>query len=515
MDVSNGMDRELRQYSSMRWSVLISATLLPFFLTIYLRILYIGGPPFTDEGIYGAIARSGDLTFGFRVNFYQWLSAFVGIPESTPLFHLRIFDMVWAALASGLMALWLLRWSTWPIATTIACAWAVLNNSPVLVNCGYKNPILAATALLLLALMLVTSTSHRAAFIGGLVVCGAVAFREAFLFTPLATAAIALLHHGRRGLVSHSLGLATGSIAVLAVIAAHDSLFGVIGRYGAISSLYEHLSAMESASRWWDQGRRAFLIGRWFLLPLPMFILALWCPPKNLRFGLLVAAILMLPFLPEVMTFRGWTLSYHFAQLSLGLAVTGALGLASLATFAERFPLAHIGWPLLAITAYVLFSPTADSYHKAAKLSDEFSPVMIHGIWDHRSIDRSTYLALSAYLRRHAPAGATVVASGHACAVNILAMRDTPSPRVYDLAILSRGCSEKQMQKYIAESPPPDYIVDCTRYPEDLSSFWPEFSEKYELVFDLPIERRRHYNLIGGQIWRRKSVSSDSASSGD
>jgi len=486
---------------SNKWLMVLAVGVPAFVLTICLRLLLIGGPPFSDEGIYGTVTQSGDLTFGFRVNFYQWIATIAGIPANTPLLNLRLFDMSWAALASGLMGIWLLRWSTCSIAIFVSCTWSVFNNAPEFVQCGFKNPILAATALLLLSLILATSESRINQFLSGIVVCGAIALREPFLFTPVTTLFTSFWFFGNRGILLHLVGLCLGSAIILAIIATHDDLFAVLYRYSIIPNFYRSLDSTTDENYFLPRLFETARLARWFIIPSLGIVYAIWKPPEKGLLAVFFAILLMLPFAPEIIGYPNRTFQYHFAQLSVGLALLNAVGMMALRSNVNSF---RMGWVVVCILSVLLSGPMARSYFKGWQRTEGFASVMIRGNWNSPATQRSTYLMIADYLRENTPNDATVAVTGGMSAVNILARRATPSSRVYDLGVITRSQSQEEITASRYETAMPDYIVESTRWPEDLSSLWPNFDEQYELVYELPPTKGRHYGDLGAKVWRRR-----------
>ncbi len=190
-----------------------------FLLTLFLRMLVVGGPPSNDEGYYAFNAdlawRGAGVYQISPINFYPPLVRWAGMPPETPFLYLRIADAFVAAGAAVMFYFFLLRWSDSPSAFAMASGWAIAWNFPFLIEAGFRNSIMAATFAYLGALRILSARSPWAPFWAGLLIPIAVFLREAFFPIVIVSFYLAVMLHGRRGLIVHVAGLATAGCALL------------------------------------------------------------------------------------------------------------------------------------------------------------------------------------------------------------------------------------------------------------------------------------------------------------
>ena len=121
---------------------------VPFLLALMMRLSLIGGPPFTDEGVYAGAAYVGQH-FGrppanLPIALYPRLCSLTGLSSRVPYLQLRLTDALWASVAAGTVGLFLLRWVPVRVAVVFASLWVLAAGHPRFVDAGFKNAIWAA-----------------------------------------------------------------------------------------------------------------------------------------------------------------------------------------------------------------------------------------------------------------------------------------------------------------------------------------------------------------------------------
>jgi hypothetical protein len=243
---------------------------------------------------------------------------------------------------------------------------------------------------------------------------------------------------------------------------------------------------------------------------MPLALLGLgWflAPGRGERTAKALAILLFLPPLYEI--FSKVAIAYHWAQLLLGIAFLGAMGLHWLSAI-ER---PSRWWLRIAVFISVAWligeldgRNVYHSYRKAYCSSREFAPVMLRGRWDDACVESSRYLELAKCIRELTTEEDRVVASGGALVLFPLSGRLPPSAASADLMYLSA-------MKYPARHPeviellrrePPRLVVETLTHTFALTDYWPDFEERYRLVRTIPRDDRVHYGSFGARIWQRK-----------
>ena len=167
------------------------APLAIFSGTLFLRLIFIGGPPRSDEGTYAFNAEmvwSGARAYPIApVNFYPPLLRWVGMPAATPFLHLRIADDLVAAAAA--VKLFLFPCGTagsGPLIAFVGLAQpaGLVRSEPthIFVRSGFKEFDHGCELLVYVgALWFMSGESKLGAFWAGLLIPVAIFLREAFL----------------------------------------------------------------------------------------------------------------------------------------------------------------------------------------------------------------------------------------------------------------------------------------------------------------------------------------------
>ena len=384
------------------------APLAIFFGTLFLRLLCVAGPPFSDEGVYALNAEMvwrGARTFpGAPINFYPPLVRWVGMPSATPFLYLRMADGVVAAGAAVMLFLFLSRWAESWIAFAMASGWSITANLPMFVEAGFKNSIMAATLVYLGALWFLSTRSKSGPFWAGLLIPLAVLLREPFLPIVIVSLYLAAAFHGRRGIMLHFAGLVVAGCAILLwIYLFRGPLTEVIGYLTVdLPMVYAHFPEMgmyPATERW--RSLPVALRATMCLMP-PAFLGVSWLLSRRQGERAAKAFVLLLFMPPLCENLTKYCTPYHWAQLLLPIAILGTMGLHWLFTL----DLAQNRWLMISIMAVVAWlvgeldgGGIFNAYYAGYRLSREFGQLMVLGHWDHASVERSLYLELAKYIR--------------------------------------------------------------------------------------------------------------------
>ncbi len=413
--------------------------------TLFLRLLLLGNPPFSDEGAYVFTADMvwrGERAFPVApINFYPPLVRSLAMPsDATPYLQFRIVDAFVAGGAAVMMFVFLSRWTESWIAFAMASAWSVASNLPVFTNAGFRNSIMAATLAYLGALSLLSSRSRWAPFQAGLLIPLAVFLREAFFPVVVVSLALAAMLHGRRGLVIHIAGLSVaGGMLLLWLWLFRGPPAEILEYYRLDLPMFfaEAARLIPSNNRWLSL-REALEPTIWLLPPAFLGFGWLLFAGREQRVAKTLAVLLFLPPLYEI--FAKLCIAYHWAQLLLGVVFLGAMGLhwlhmldRSAGRWLTIGGFAVAAWLAGELDRRAVFR----AYREGYRLSREFAPVMVWGDWDDPSVNRSYYLTVANYLRQNTTPDDRIVVSGGGHPLLALSRRVPPSATAFDLTYMS------------------------------------------------------------------------------
>ncbi len=493
-----------------KWRVF--APLGLFLGTLLLRLPLVGGPPFTDDGTYVcSAALSLDSSQGMQilpVHAYPSLLASVAAHSSTPFLPFRVADAFVAAGASVMLFLFLSRWAHAAAAFVAAASWSLADNLPLFAEAGFKNSITAATVVYLAALWFLTYRTAWAPFWAGLLIPAAVILREPFLPIVIVSLYLAFALHGMRGLLLHIGGLAVGGSVLLGWTWLYRGSPGVVlERYRDLAMVYEEMVRLGRdvrAERWTSlkQSARATM----WLAPTALLGLGwLIAPGRDQRVAKGLAVLLFLPPLPEIL--GKLCVPYHWAQLLLGVAFLGAMGLNWLSSVMRS-----VGNRWVTIVTYCALAwligeldgrSVYQAYRDGLRLSREFAPVMVWGDWNHPAVARSAYLEQAKYIRDNTSPDDRVVVSGAYEVLYPLSGRLPPSAFTCDLTFMSCMRYPERRPELVEQlrQHPPRLVIETLRFPVELKDYWPDFDERYCLAKEFPLDESKHYGGHGARVW--------------
>jgi hypothetical protein len=501
--------------------------LLAFVFTLLIRLPMVGGPPYTDECMYALrsmLANQGTKATEYSpIDLYPTIAgALAGVPEKTPLLHLRIFDAFVAAAAAAAVGLFLWRWSAfWP-ALAMTIGWSLAANHPEYVQCGFRNSIMAATFVFVVALNMLSIGARWLTFVAGLLIPLVPLLREQFFLVVIASIFLAAALGGRKGFLDHLAGLIVGGMLQLAwIVPSRGSPMTILGFYrdrGMALNQSEFTPGFDP----WSEVRislETFLNdSSWFLIPAILGLIALVPArvPPNRRFWSMIGLTLLLP-LSHLYEVFGMTskkvIYYHWAQFLFVAAFLGAVGLHQTALLARAkrvpwvSPRMYVG--LAVILLLLGFRQTVRDYRQAWRLSKHFAPVMVWGKWDHPVVQESYYLTLAQALRHNARAADRLLVSGGYCVpAYALASLYPTNPELIDLARFQQmkyfdrrpelvELMRKSPADLFVEELGQEYLVE-----HDSRQAWPDFSERFELIETIPPDGTKLYGWVGARIYR-------------
>jgi hypothetical protein len=490
------------------------APLAIFFGTLFLRLMFVGGPPRSDEGTYAFNAQmvwSGARTYPIApINFYPPLVRLAGMPSASPFLYLRIADDLVAGAAAVMLFLFLSRWTEPLIAFVVTAGWSVASNHYIFVDSGFKNSIMAATLVYMSALWFLSDQSKLGPFWAGLLIPVAIFLREAFLPIAFVSLYFAAARHGRRGVMLHFAGLVVAGCVLLLWLYLFrgpptevleyflrdlPKVFGAWPRLGVDTTSLRRLSL-----------RKALSLTDWFHTPVLLGVVWFLAPGRSERVAKGLALMLFVPPLYEI--FAKLCHPYHWAQLLLPVAFLGAMGLRWLCSI-DRSPNRWLTISVVAVLA--LLSGELDSrdtyraYRDGFRLSREFAPVMVWGRWDDPSVNKSLYLDVAKYIRANTTTDDRMVVSGFHTVLFPLSGRLPPSGATAELTFMSEAGypeSRPDLIQSLRQHPPRIVYESCRfPFPVPLNDFWPDFETRYYLAKTFPPNDRQDYGL-GARVWK-------------
>ena len=488
--------------------------------TVLPRLMVIGGPPTTDEGIYAAQAQflAAGLSAGHGLPdagplmLYPLLTAWVFRLTWNPLVLLRLVDLAVACATSWLFYRVIRQECRSRVAgAVIACLFLWVMNQLAFIQSGYRNSIFCAEAALFLAFLLVQDApadkTVRWGLAGSLTGLAVLLREPLFPFAIAGSIAAAATGRWRCCLAFTLGGLAAAAIVVSSILAAGRSLDALQQAYRDYGSIYAALDG----NRW-----RYFLRNglRAALVALPALIMAggglflaaraeqaatrSTAARRRLWFWL---AVTLLP-LWEPLAKIGFP--YHFALCLPGLAGSTAFGWRYRADAVHRIKPALLAVGAGAIMLLVAFDLAVMA--RQARAAAGVLGALTSGTWPAESIARSNYLRAAEAIRAAAPQHATVSTSGFFWGLLPLTGLLPPSFGLADLnsAAIVLRLDESRLRTLLVACPPDVLLVTNRAMPgTDIVKRAVIASGLFQPVGDLPITAQDTTLRYGGTIYRR------------
>lgn len=449
---------------TLPWALLLAvfcATLIP-------RLLLLGGPPATDEGIYAYNAMMiyrnpppGGLLPDFgTLNLYPALLSWVYAFDLNHFVLLRLADAVVAALAGVMLYRVLTLESGSRMAgALIAVGFLLTMNDPVFIQYGFKNSIAAASLPLLAAIWLGLHTqpiNSKAWFWSGVLVALAVLLREPLVVLALAGTAAVLVRGGWRGAAAYAAGgIAASTAVLLAVIIMRGGAGSLLQSYVDAGQMYQGIAyqrqalLLSSPITFAANAAGALLVAGVMTALLAGMMLRSGQASIGPRL-LFWLALALLPLLEPLLK-NGYP--YHYATSLIGLAGVTTLGWHAMGHWRPQ----QRGW-LAAVLIMLIFVSLLPKLVKLADIHTRY-PVALAN-WPATTLRQSNYLLIAEKIRNQAEADATLAINGSMLGVIPLAGLRPARP---DLAHLSyqylyTGNDPQRLRSLLYECPP-DFIM--------------------------------------------------------
>lgn len=505
--------------STSSWKILLLVIAVLFISTVYPRLAVMGGLPATDEGFYAyyaqlihhSVVTNGHLPDAGPLQLYPLMLSWVFSLKGNALILLRAADMAVALCTVTVLYGVLVRESgNRMVAALLTLLFAFSLNSPIFIQNGFKNSMVAAFLPLLLAVRIAqdADTGARGSWVlaGALTALG-ILLRESFLpFAVLGAGAIYFVRGPRPALQFILGGTLAGALIVIAAVLARGSISSLIEAYRSAGIVYTALA---------DQRVTLFVNGSLASLKecapavalsaLALIGLALVsarqrhaAPALRGLFWLLATA------LPIIEPASKIGFPYHFSACLIGMAGLCACGWRHACATQPNTRWLLIGIALL--TLYMLGSRN-DPLSARWKADSANLAAITDARWLDSAVQTSNYLLAADALRKAAPPGATLSASGFMFTLYPLTGLLPPNDMLSNLsgAIIKLKLDPSALEAAL-KACPPDLVM--TTFRKD----WPGAdaleqavvqSGIYAQIGVIPVDLGKVYGTFGGNLYRR------------
>lgn len=503
----------------MRICRVICPLIVVMVATVFPRIMVIGGPPASDEGVYAYIAQivHSNLAAGHGLPNTGWLALYSLLGSwvfglsANHFILLRLMDLLVAAVASWLIYRIVEHESGSPIsAVLISTVFLFTMNQPVFIQCGFKNSIFAAYLPLFFAFRLgqeaIIDSRTQWGMIGALVVFS-VLLRETFIpFLIIGTIAI-FVTYGWRSCMKFTFGAILAGLFIIIVIAVlRGGLLSIINAYRDAGVFFASV-ADTVVSHFITHGK---IFAKEAIIALLMCGVGL----ASIFYGFMMnsntvtvrrfifwLAIALLPLIEPAIK-RGF--EYHFAVCLPGMAGLTALGWKSLRC-AERTKIAITVTGMMLCMVFLFPKALALAHQRSAsRVALRF---MQTGFWPPEAIARSNYLLTAEAIRKIAPATATLSVSRMMLVLFPLTGMRSPTFETCSLnSVLYKVGSDEQKfkQALLASSPDVLATTTATDWPgEDIITKVVMDTGLYEAVAVIPKAPDKSYGFLGITVYRK------------
>jgi hypothetical protein len=496
--------------------------LLVFCATLIPRLMMIGAPPATDEGIYAFNTLmiylnpqpSNLLPELGTLSVYQALVAWVFSLEINQFVLLRALDALVASLA-GLMLYHVTSYeSKSKIAgAVIAIVFLITLNDPVFIQYGFKNSIFAANIPLLAAIGIgqrITPKEHFGWFsVGGLMAI-AVLLREPFATFALVGLLAVMIKGGRVALRHYVFGgVVVGGLVLMTMLLMRGGYHQLFESYSDLALAYneigyQRLNLFKASSISFLKNAISVLL---------LFAVAIFCilradlkhqaNYRRLSFWLMLALVPLL----EPLFKNGYP--YHYASTLFGLAGVVALGWCVLSesnnkncrlTMLVLFPIVFFLIPKL-----IKFNDIYTEY--TAQLGKAHTSID----WPLKTVKQSNYLLIAQHIHGHSDGSPTVAINGSMLGVIPLAKAIPSNPELAHLSyrFIHIGKNKERLKAEIEECPP-EFIMLTNSSPFNDTKLLHTIVRsipEYQLSTYIPGSNVQHYGSFDGAIfkWMGKS----------
>ncbi len=497
--------------------LVVCATLIP-------RLLMLGAPPATDEGIYAFNSlmiylnpRPGNVLPEFgTLSLYSALMSWVFSFDINHLILLRAIDAVVAALA-GLMLYQVISFeaNNKVAGAIITIIFLVTMNDPVFIQYGFKNSIAAASLPLLAAIAIGQRTTISDSFgwfsVGGLVAIS-VLLREPFAVLAIVGLLVIYFRAGLIALRNYMLGCGlVGGLILLTIILMRGGYHHLIQSYSDLAFSYQEIAYQRSALL--ESSSVAFAKNA--ISALILFIVSIFFivfvsikkPEIILRLGfwfLLAISPLLEPLLKN-----GYP--YHYAISLFGLAGVVSLGWRILSeTTGNSSTLAY----LIVFVAVFFLIPKFGKFNDIyTQYTSQLGTPKSSIYWPISTVQQSNYLLIAEHIHLHSQGSPTVAINGSMLGVIALAKAKPSNPELahlsYRYIFLKK---DKKRLRAELEGCPPEFIMLTTSSPfkdtNVLNAIIKSIPE-FRLSAYIPKSNTRHYGGFDGAIykWIGKPIS--------
>lgn len=490
--------------------LVVCATLIP-------RLLMLGAPPATDEGIFAFNALMiylnpppGNLLPDFgTLSLYSALLSWVFCFDINHLVSLRALDAVVATLAGWMFYQVISYESNNKIAgAVIAVIFLITLNDPVFIQYGFKNSIAAASLPLLAAIAIGQRITLNNSFgwfsVGGLVAI-AVLLREPFAAIAIAGLFAVYFRAGWVGVRNYMLGGGLiGGVLLLAFILMRGGYHNLIKNYADLTLIYQGISYQKKALL--ESSSLAFTNNAMSALMLSMVAIywILLASAKKPEFIFRLGFWLLLASTPLIEPLLKNGYPYHFATSLFGLAGVVALGWQAFSeTRGERLKPTY----LIVFFAILFLTPKFGKFNAiytqyTAQLNTEKSS--IH--WPVSTVQQSNYLLIADHIHTQRQNNPTLAINGSMLGVIPLAKAKPSSPELAHLSYrFIHLHKDKNRLKLDIENCPPTFILLTNSSPFNdtkvLNAIVKSIPE-YRLSAYIPTSNTRHYGSFDGAIYK-------------
>lgn len=491
--------------------------ILVILLTLTLRLLLIGGPPTTDEGIYAFNAffihlnqESNSLIPNKGLlSLYAIATSWIFNLDLNHLILLRLVDAIIASIAGLLLYITIKNeCEDKKSGLLISLAFIYVMNDPVFIQYGYKNSIVFASVPLLCAIIIGQNYqmfSPKHTFLAGCLVAFAVLVREPFVVFAILGFFASYIRWGFRGGIYYVLGgLLTGfSIILFVCLLRQDNSLEILKSYIDMHSLYGDMAfgkqrrSMHSLDVYFKHTYGIFIV-------ISLFLLALVYSKQRSSFKRYAFWIsLSLVPLVEPMLKNGFP--YHFAVTLLGLSGLFALLVKDTLPVVNQLRFKKIAilttTCIFIITVLPLTFAYANNYY--LYIQNSVNPSLNN--WSENIRQQSNVLIIVDYLKKNARNKETLSVNGNL--LGLIPLAQLPPPN-YDLsnlnyALVLNGKSEKFLYNKLSQCPA-DWVVLTSFGGGNLNRIIKETVTsipQYKKMIFIPPKPSNHYGFVDAEIY--------------